>query len=228
MGNKDASATPKGTITLKSIGAGFGKDSIGTAGVATLKFKKGSLNGSVAFDDNTIRNVKSLRGVVATVDYKVPKVKGTVLNTKYDLGAKVWTVGATWDGKLANKAVTQKVTFSNKDKKVAGDTTVAVAKDQKANVVFNQSKVISAKYTLAKGDYTYEPSYNFDKKAPALAVSKKHGKDSFKVSYDLKSEAAALEWTRKPLKVTLSSGISRKSGVGKPTLAAVFENTYNF
>lgn len=48
------------------------------------------------------------------------QVKGTVLNTKYDIGAKVWTVGATWDGTLAKKAVTQKVTFSNKDRKVAG------------------------------------------------------------------------------------------------------------
>lgn len=49
------------------------------------------------------------------------QVKGTVLNTKYDLGAKVWTLGATWDGKVANKPVTQKVTFSNKDKKAAGE-----------------------------------------------------------------------------------------------------------
>lgn len=58
MGKGDVSATPKGTLTLKSLGAGFGKDSVGTAGVATLKFKKGSINGSLAFDNNTLKNVK--------------------------------------------------------------------------------------------------------------------------------------------------------------------------
>lgn len=55
---KDVSATPKGTLTLKSLGAGFGKESIAAAGVTTLKFKKNSLAGSLAFDDNTLKNVK--------------------------------------------------------------------------------------------------------------------------------------------------------------------------
>lgn len=65
--------------------------------------------------------LQTLKDVVATVDYKLPRVKGTTLNTKYEAGPKVYTVGATWDGKVANKAVTQKVTFSNKDNKVAGE-----------------------------------------------------------------------------------------------------------
>ncbi len=84
---------------------------------------------------------QTLKDVVATVDYKVPKIKGTVLNTKYDLGTKKWQAGATWDGTVANKASTVKLWYSNKDSKVAGETTVAVNKDQKANVTFNQNKV---------------------------------------------------------------------------------------
>lgn len=71
----------------------------------------------------------------------MPKIKGTVLNTKYDLGTKKWQAGATWDGTVANKASTVKLWYSNKDSKVAGETTVAVNKDQKANVTFNQNKV---------------------------------------------------------------------------------------
>lgn len=111
---------------------------------------------------------------------------------------------------------------------LTGETTVTVATDQKANVVYNQSKLISAKYTLVKNSFTYEPSYNFDKKAPAVSVAKKQGKDNFKISYDLKSENATAEWNRKPFKVTVSSTVSRKGSVSKPTVAAVFENTYEF
>jgi hypothetical protein len=95
-------------------------------------------------------------------------------------------------------------------------------------VVYNQDKVTSAKYTIVKGDFTYEPSYNFDKKAPAVSVAKKQGKDNFKISYDLKSENASLEWNRKPIKVTVSSTVSKKGSVSKPTVAAVFENVYSF
>lgn len=86
-------------------------------------------------------------------------------------------------------------------------------------------QLLTAKYTYTRGDFTYEPSYNFEKKGPAVAVTKRHGKDSFKASYDLKSEGAALEWNRKPFKVTVSSTVG-KGGVGKPTVSAVFENVY--
>lgn len=47
-------------------------------------------------------------------------------------------------------------------------------------------QLTSAKYTVVKGSLTVEPSYNFDKKAAAVAVSKKQGKNNFKLSYDLK------------------------------------------
>ncbi len=59
--------------------------------------------------DGTIKNIKSLRDIVATVDYKVPKVKGITANGKYELGTKKYTAGATWDGTVANKNTTLKV-----------------------------------------------------------------------------------------------------------------------
>lgn len=75
---------------------------------------------------------------------------------------------------------------------VVGETTVTVAKGQKANVVYNQSKLISCKYTLSKGDLTYEPSFNFDKQAPAVAVTKKQGaKDTIKVCCGLERRCSA-------------------------------------
>lgn len=102
-------------------------------------------------------------------------------------------------------------------------------KDQKANVTFNQKKLLTAKYTLTKGSLTFEPSYNLDKKAAAVSVSKKVGKkDTVKVSYDLKSEGAALEWNRKPFKVVMSTSVNKSLKVAKPTLAATFENVYEF
>lgn len=226
---KDASATPKATLTLKDIGSGFSTKNVVAGGTSTLRYKRGDFNASLAASDATVKNIKSLRDVVATLDYKVPKgVKGVTVNTKYELGPKKYTVGATWDGKVTNRATTVKATYSNKDNKVAGEATLAVTKTQKANLVFNQEKMISAKYTVVNNDFTYEPSYNFDKKAPAVAISKKQGKANLKLSYDLKSENAALEWNRKPFKIVLSSVVSKKPSVGKPTVAASYENVFEF
>ena len=66
--------------------------------------------------------------------------------------------------------------------------------------------------------------------APTLAPPRSglQGKDNLKLSYDLKSENAALEWNRKPFKVVLSSVVSKKPSVGKPTLAATYENVFEF
>ncbi|GFR48407.1 hypothetical protein Agub_g10301 [Astrephomene gubernaculifera] len=178
---KDASLTPKGTLTIKDASAGFGKGNVAATGLATLKYKCGGLNASLALSDASVKSIKTLKDVVATADYKVKQVKGTTLNTKYDLGTKKYQVGATWEGSLAKKATTVKLWYGNKDNKVAGEATVSLVKNQKANVTFNQQKVLTAKYTLANGDFTYEPSYNFDKQAPAVAISKKQGKDNFKL-----------------------------------------------
>ncbi len=54
------------------------------------------------------------------------------------------------------------------------------------------------------------------------------GKSNLKLSYDLKSENAAFEWNRKPFKVVLSSVVSKKPSVGKPTVAATYENVFEF
>ena len=243
---KDASATPKATLTLKDIGSGFSTKNVVAGGTSTLKYKRGDFNASLAASDATVKNIKvravrgghprrgiraavpshwrlmprdrmlpppkksgpracvapprpaddgggcepepqaqpqqlerlrdargqighrthrslstcglaptppcptlyplwrtqSLRDVVATLDYKVPKgIKGVTVNTKYELGPKKYTVGATWDGKVTSRATTVKATYSNKDNKLAGEATLAVTKTQKANVVFNQDKV---------------------------------------------------------------------------------------
>lgn len=79
--------------------------------------------------------------------------------------------------------------YSNKDRLVNGEATLNVAKGQKVNCTFNQDKLLTAKYTYVKGDITAEPSYNFVRKAPAVALTKKMGsKDTLKLSYDIKSE----------------------------------------
>lgn len=224
---KDSSVTPKATLTVSNIGPGFGKSNVGLGGNATLKWKRNKFNASLALSDKTVQNAKSLKDVVLTADYKAPK--GVTLNSKYEAGTKKYQVGATWDGSLASKATTLKGWYSNKDNLVAGEATVTVAKGHKANVAFNQKNVLSAKYTLTQGDYTAETSYNLARKAPAVAITKKLGaKDTLKVSYDLKSEGASAEWSHKPVKITLSSTVSKKLQVGKPNLSCVLENVYEF
>lgn len=67
-------------------------------------------------------------------------------------------------------------------------------------------------------------------KAAAVSVTKKVGKsDTVKLAYDLKSEAAAIEYSHKPIKLVLGTTVSKsKFGVAKPSLSAIFENTYTF
>jgi hypothetical protein len=77
-----------------------------------------------------------------------------------------------------------------------------------------------------QGDFKYEPSYNFVKQAPALAVSTSRGKDTYKASYDLKSETAALEWNRDSYKVVASASVN-SNGFGKPSVTATYEQSFD-
>lgn len=79
--------------------------------------------------------------VVGQLDYKV--TSNVTANTKYELGPKKYQVGATWDGKVANKVTQVKGWYTNKDNLVAGEATVSLNSKQKANVTFNQQKVSS-------------------------------------------------------------------------------------
>eukprot|EP00983_Pelagomonas_calceolata_P077650 1153947-Pelagomonas_calceolata.AAC.2 len=79
---------------------------------------------------------------------------------------------------------------------------VTVGKAEKLNVTFTQQQLLNAKYTIPDGDFTYEPSYNFVKESPSLAVTKKlSAKDSLKLTYDIRGHGASAEWARKPFKV---------------------------
>eukprot|EP00199_Chlamydomonas_sp_CCMP681_P005357 CAMPEP_0119101140 /NCGR_PEP_ID=MMETSP1180-20130426/262_1 /TAXON_ID=3052 ORGANISM="Chlamydomonas cf sp, Strain CCMP681" /NCGR_SAMPLE_ID=MMETSP1180 /ASSEMBLY_ACC=CAM_ASM_000741 /LENGTH=245 /DNA_ID=CAMNT_0007085203 /DNA_START=82 /DNA_END=819 /DNA_ORIENTATION=- len=221
------SVTPKACVTLGSLGPGFSRDNVAVAGTSTIKVKRGKCATSLAFSDATLKDVKTMKDLVAPVDYKLPQP--LTLNGKFDLGTKKWTGGATLDRTIANKPVMLKLFFSNKDNLVAGETTLAVAKGQKANLTFNQKNLLAAKYTFITGDFTAEPSYNFLKSAPAVAVSRKCStKDIAKVSYDFKSESAALEWNHKPFKAVLSSSVSKQLSVGKPSVALTYESILEF
>ncbi|KAF5826365.1 hypothetical protein DUNSADRAFT_3392 [Dunaliella salina] len=129
--------------------------------------------------------------------------------------------------KAAKKTAQQRTMFySNKNNMVNGEVTVGKA--EKLNVTFTQQQLLNAKYTIPDGDFKYEPSYNFVKESPSLAVTKKMGaKDSLKLAYDLRGHGASAEWAHDPFTINLSSNVS-KQGVAKPTLSATFENTYEF
>jgi len=190
------SATTKGTLVLKNLGTDFSLKNTSTSGSATFKVKRDDVTASLVVSDQTLRSPQSLKDVTATVDYKVAQVKGLTVNTKYEFSTAKYQAGVTYNTSVANKPLVVKGTYNSKDGKISGDATVTVSKDQKANVVFNQEKVNSAKYTVARDGFTFEPSYNFDKKAAAFSVSKKQGSDNLKLSYDLQSENAAFEWSR--------------------------------
>lgn len=83
---------------MAKIGSGMSKDNVSAAGTATLKYKRDKINASLAFSDATLKNVKSLKDVVATADYKLGS--GITLNGKYDLATKKYQGGATWEGSV--------------------------------------------------------------------------------------------------------------------------------
>ena len=81
----------------------------------------------------------STQDVTVTSDIKLDSK--WVANTKFDFASKKYTVGATWNGKVAGKASTVKASYSDRDGLFNGDATVAVLKSAKANVTFNNKQV---------------------------------------------------------------------------------------
>ncbi|GAX77238.1 hypothetical protein CEUSTIGMA_g4685.t1 [Chlamydomonas eustigma] len=230
---KDANVTPKGIITFSKIGSGFGKSNVSTGYSSTFKLKRGKLVAGVSVSDKTftpfcLSDVQKAKDVTLTGDYKISS--DVTVNTKYELGPKKYQLGATWNGRVAGKATTLKTWYTNKDNLAYGEANIAVNKTQKATFNMSQNQLLSAKYTIVQRGFTLEPSYNLVKKAPAISITRKVGKsDTLKLAYDLKSEAATVEFNHRPFKLTLGTSVSTKQKkVAKPTVALTFENTYNF
>uniref|UniRef100_A0A7S3QKK9 Uncharacterized protein n=1 Tax=Dunaliella tertiolecta TaxID=3047 RepID=A0A7S3QKK9_DUNTE len=223
--SKDCNATPKASVSFKNLGPGFCPKTNTSAGATSkLKLKRGKFTGGLELSDATLNKPKTLTDLVATADLKT--CNGVTLNTKYEAGTKKYQLGATWNGTVSDRTTALKMWYSNKNNMVNGEVTVGKA--EKLNVTFTQQQLLNAKYTIPDGDFTYEPSYNFVKESPSLAVTKKlSAKDSLKLTYDIRGHGASAEWARKPFKVNLSSNITKQS-VAKPTLSATFENTYEF
>ena len=120
--------------------------------------------------------------------------------------------------------------YGNKDNLVNGDTSLNLNSSQRVNLTWTQKQPLVGKYTLTKGKFTCEPSYNFVTKAPVITVTKKQGKKgTVKVAFDLKSKAGNLELGYSPFKLTLGTSVKTSPfKVAKPNVAAVFENLYSF
>lgn len=225
-------ATPKGNLSLSNIGPGIGTKDIGKGGQLTFKTTKDKLTGSIQLSDGTfsfnnqfINKLRKFQDVIVKADYKVKD--SITANGSLDVGLKKYTVGATWDGKIADKKTTLKGWYSTRDDLAWGETTVNVNSQQKAFVSFNQKRLISAKYTINKGTFTAEPGYNFLKSSPSVALTKKlKNKDTIKLTHDVKSESSAVEYNHTPFKVVLSTKLGKSLKVGRPTLAMTFEKTY--
>lgn len=217
------SATGKATVSFTSIDAkALRAESQKAGGTVTLRHARDNgLTLKLALSDATLKDVQSMDGAVASAEYDLnaeTKLKGA-----YDLGARSLSYGMEWNGAVDGRDATLKANYTGK---VSGEASVAVNSSGKATLHFEDFAVTSAKYSLTQGDFTYEPSYNFVKQAPALSVSTSRGKDTFKASYCLKSETAGLEWNRKPYKVSLSSSVNA-SGVGKPSICASYEQAFD-
>ncbi len=100
-----------------------------------------------------------LQDVVSTLDFKVNKK--VTANSKYELATKKYQVGATWDGKLANKVTQVKRWYTNKDNLVAGEATVSLNPKNKANVTFNQKQVCVSIHSAREKSILYWPCNPF-------------------------------------------------------------------
>lgn len=224
---KNVNDVVKGTLSISKLGPGMSKGNLSGSILNTIKLKKDKVSASLAFSDRSLHppTCKSFTDVVAIVDVKHKEVTA---NTKYEAGIKKYTVGATWEPKVADGLTTLKAWYSNKDHQVNGEATITLNKAQKSLITFNSKKLLTAKYTYAKGSMIYEPTYIFPREALAMAVTKKIKSDTLKVSYDLRSEVASMEWNHKPFKLTLTNSIKKglPPTATKPNLSVIYENTF--
>jgi len=219
------------TLTVKASAKASGVTKQLTAAAAgdahfTLKHKQGDVTASLEFTDRTAQDVAALQGPVrARVDYRVND--DLELHAGYDLTVKSYRVGAEYNGEVAGKKVGLKAHYAEADKTVDGELSLSIDSDNKATLDFSNADVQNVKYSYTNGDLTFEPSYCLKSQAPSLSVSKKDGKATYKVSYNVKSGTARAEWSKKPWKVAAASTVNG-SGLGKPTVTATWEKTYDF
>jgi hypothetical protein len=225
--SKDKSLNGKAVMTFANLGPKFDLTANASGSqAATLKVKMSKLSLSLVGTDKTF-STKSTKDVVATADLKFNK--NITLTSAYDLGTKKYKAGTTVDYKLLSKPVTFKANYFQKDSSISGETTVAINKNWKTSCTWDSKKLLTAKYAITKGCNTFEPSYNFEKKSAALALTVKGGilvkADTCKLTYDLKSKNATIEYNKKPIKLVLSAPVAMGS---KPKLTATFEPVYSF
>lgn len=166
-----------------------------------------------------------LQGMNAKVAYRVNS--DLSVDACYDLAAKKYKVGGEYKGEVADRKVTLEARFAEKDKTVSGEASVAIDCNNKATLTFCNMEVTSAKYSFCNNGITYEPSYCLKRQAPSMTVSKKEGKATYKATYNVKDEKATVEWSQNPWKVCASASAGQK-GLGKPSVTATWEKTYDF
>lgn len=222
--SKNTLMVPKASLFIPQVGSGNELKTATAGSNVTFKHSTSNVLATLAVSDQTLRD-KSLKDIVLTVDYKAGK--GVTANAKYDAFKRVSTLGATWDGQLRGKNAQLKFWMADIDRLPYGDAKLALDKNTTAQLSFNQQKLLLAKYTINHGQYTYEPTYNFVRETPAVAVTRRSGTDTYRVGYDFKAETASLEFARKPFKIVMSSKVASDfKYAGKPSLMATFENIY--
>jgi len=216
--------TVKASNAFAAVGKDLASQSQG-ASLFTVKHKQGDVTATLEFNDKTLNDPASLTGVNAKVAYRVNS--DLSVDASFDLAAKKYNVGGEYKGEVADRKVTLEARFAEKDKTVSGEASVAIDSNNKATLTFSNLEVTSAKYSFSNNGITYEPSYCLKRQAPSLTVSKKEGKATYKATYNVKDEKATVEWSQNPWKVSASASAGQK-GLGKPSVTATWEKTYDF
>eukprot|EP00878_Enallax_costatus_P047331 GHUV01057866.1.p1 GENE.GHUV01057866.1~~GHUV01057866.1.p1 ORF type:complete len:167 (-),score=25.09 GHUV01057866.1:214-714(-) len=134
----------------------------------------------------------------------IPQARNDLkLSVSHNIQSKAAKFGFTHDRKINGKKTTFKVNYLTKAKAINGEVISQLAPNKKATVMFTDREVTNAKIALTDEQWTYEPSYNFIRKAPSLAISRPMHGGKYKFGWNLKTDDLTLEYTYKALKVCI-------------------------
>ncbi|EFN57639.1 expressed protein [Chlorella variabilis] len=212
-------------FTFKSFGSNGLPSEAPVVGISTvLKKRQGDATLSLQLNDSTLRDPKSLKGVVLAAEKPLGAgVKGTIA---YNAGAKDTIATVTIDKKLNGNDLSLKGSYQ-----FAGDVfilqeTWKFNKQNKLVGTYNFAKeeaVFSLEHT--RGSLKLGALYSLKTEKPVVSIEKKRGKDTFSAAYGIKDEATTLSWQHKPFK-TIVRGKAGKGGVKGVTAAVLITHEF--
>jgi hypothetical protein len=251
----------KAFVALDELGSKGNTAGSKVGGRLDIKKEISEINFVASLTDSTIRGYESaphLPDAIVTADKKINSNLNLLLG--YDAGVKGPFAGVTGDTNVSNKDVRASALWFQKGNHIRTEASINV--DGRSSLwgtyTFNDNSNLvnstyinlkeregfilrpftvpiatsAIKYTLAKDDYLIEASADLNKRAPYLAVQKRHRNQTYKAHYAFKEKYAMLETGfaqtegELPLIKGYFKGPLGGNGIGPLSIGVIFDKTF--